>query len=376
MKSIGIITYHHYINYGTMLQAYALQHYIASLGYKAELIDFLLDRSMSKLDLIKLRIRRLPAYISQCKKYAAIAAAKQKNAEKAKLFEEFYKKNLVVSKKHYSKSQQLVDDPPLYDGYVVGSDQTWNPYAAGGQDVFFLPFVEDNTKKGSYAPSISVSSLTQEQEERIKRHLHNFSYLSCRELQGTELLKKILKKDVKCVIDPTLLLSDIEWIKVASKINIEKPYILVYFLGDVEKQRDFVKKLADRTGYMVVTIPASYLEFKNKSWNQQWCGPDGFISLFNNAAYVCTDSFHGTAFAINFNKPFFTFCKTKDNERISENSRLYSILDMFGLSGRLIEDGKLPKDLSVDFSYANKVLNQKRHEATVYLEKMLKTITR
>ena len=147
-------------------------------------------------------------------------------------------------------------------------------------------------------------------------------------------------------------------------------------MGDVEKQRDFVKKLADRTGYMVVTIPASYLEFKNKSWNQQWCGPDGFISLFNNAAYVCTDSFHGTAFAINFNKPFFTFCKTKDNERTSENSRLYSILDMFGLSGRLIEDGKLPKDLSVDFSYANKVLNQKRHEATVYLEKMLKTITR
>ena len=78
MKSIGIITYHHYCNYGTMLQAYALQHKITSMGYDAELIDFMQDNSMSKLELLELRMKRLPVYIMQRKKYAALAAARKK----------------------------------------------------------------------------------------------------------------------------------------------------------------------------------------------------------------------------------------------------------------------------------------------------------
>ena len=376
MKSIGIITYHHYCNYGTMLQAYALQHKISSMGYDAELIDFMQDNSMSKLELLELRMKRLPVYIMQRKKYAALAAARKKNAEKAKLFEEFYRKNLVVGDTLYTSSQQLVDNPPVYDGYVVGSDQTWNPYACDGPEAYLLTFVKDDQKKGSYAPSISVMSLTDEQTQKLKKHLTGMQFLSCREFQGAELLKSILGRDVACVIDPTLLLTAAEWEKVSVPVEIKKPYILTYFLGDVEEQRIFVNKLAEKTGFDVISIPISYLELCNSNWAQQWCGPDQFLSLIKNAACVCTDSFHGTAFSINFNTPFFSFCKTKDNEKSSENSRLYSVLEMFGLSDRLVMGTDTPMNVDVDFSSANAVLSQKREEASAYLNRMLETITR
>ena len=375
MKSVGIITYHHYCNYGTMLQAYALEHSISSMGYHAELIDFVQDNTLSRSELLKLRLRRLPVYLSQHKKYAAIAAAREKNAERARQFEDFYRKHLVVGKKHYASLQQLIEDPPVYDGYVVGSDQTWNPCTSGGPEAYLLPFVSEDKKKGSYAPSISVSALTGAQEELLKKHLSRFRFLSCREQQGTELLRKLLDRDVACLIDPTLLLSASEWARVSTPVHADAPYILSYFLGDVAEHRDFVNRLAVKTGYPVLSLPFSYRELSSTVWKQQWCGPDKFLSLLQNAAIVCTDSFHGTAFSINFNVPFFAFCKTRDTEKGSENSRLYSALEMFALSGRLVSGSAIPEKLEVDFSHANEVLAQKRREANAYLEEMLKTIT-
>lgn len=376
MKSIGIITYHHHYNYGTMLQAYALQKYISLMGYDAELINFKIVKHLSFLDMLKLRLSRLPVYMVQHKKYISIALAKKELKERELLFESFYGKNIIVGNEEYTSSKGLEENPPIYDGYIVGSDQTWNPYASGGPDAFLLPFVKDNKRKGSYAPSISVISLTDEQEVRLKRNLENIKFLSCREIQGANLLRRLMGRDVQCVIDPTMLLDFEEWNKVATPFIKEEPYILTYFLGDVKEHRVFVDELAKKTGFKVFSIPCSYLELGNKKWDSKWCGPDQFISLIKNADYVCTDSFHGTAFSINFNIPFFSFCKNIDNEITSENSRLYSLLEIFGLSNRLICNTELPPDLIIDFSDCNSILAKKREEASLYLTKMLKTITR
>lgn len=376
MKSVGIITYHHYYNYGTMLQAYALQQCISTLGYRSELIDFIQDQSLTRTELLKLRIRRLPVYIREFRKYAALAKAEGLNAHKAECFEAFYQKNCIVSQRHYSSSEELKQIPPAYDGYVVGSDQTWNPYVSNRPEAFFLSFVSDDQKKGSYAPSLAISSLTKEQREDLKKNLSGFRFISCREEQGAELLREATGKPVMTVLDPTLLLTAKQWDDVSMECGVERPYILTYFLGDVKEHRAFVDELAMKTGHQVISLPVSYLEIGNSSWEQQWVGPDKFLSLIRNAAFVCTDSFHGTIFSINYNTPFFSFCKMKDSERASENSRLYSILNVFGLSDRLVSEYKLPEELQIDFSQANQILEKRRKESLDYLSNMLYEITR
>ena len=248
MKTIGIITYHHYYNYGTMLQALALQEKVEQLGYQAELIDFKQDNSLSRYEMLKLRIKRMPVYIKERKKYRALADSREKIKEKNELFEQFYKTYLHVGKKKYTTTQQLMENPPVYDGYVVGSDQTWNPFVANSPEAFFLPFVENKSKKGSYGPSLAVKSLSDEKEKEYRKKLSNFSFLSCREQDGAQLLSRITQKEVKCVLDPTLLLSAKEWGKYCEFEIPKEPYILVYFLGEKSEHRRAVEKIQKLTG--------------------------------------------------------------------------------------------------------------------------------
>ena len=379
MKSVGIITYHHYYNYGTMLQAYALQKKVETLGYHAELIDFKQNNNPTRLQLIGIRVRRIPAYIREHKKYSTLAASKVQFTERSLLYEDFYKKHLKVGDVRYSGSEELKANPPKYDGYVVGSDQTWNPYVANNPEAFYLSFVGDARKKGSYAPSLAVSQLTEEQKQMFRDKLHGFPFLSCRELSGAILLEEALGRTVENVLDPTLLLDKEEWQEVSSLDKRDDPYILTYFLGDIKEHRTFVHELAKRTGLKVVAIPVSYLDINDSISEKRWVGPDEFLSLIRYAEYVCTDSFHGTMFSINFGVKFFSFCKTKDAEKSSENSRLYSALEIFGLSSRLVTEenmATLLQDLPlIDYESVYEKLNKEREKSVIYLTRMLAEIT-
>ena len=338
MKTIGIITYHHYYNYGTMLQAYALQKKIDLLGYCSELIDFKQNNTPSTLQLLGIRLRRLPAYI-----------------------------------------KELKENPPAYDGYIVGSDQTWNPYVANNPEAFYLTFVTDSRKKGSYAPSLAVSHLNEQQKTMFRKRLQDFRFLSCRESAGAKLLEEAIGKPVVNVIDPTLLLNKSEWETVITEEPVGEKYILTYFLGEVKEHRDFVHELARRTGLKVIAIPVSYMDIIDPTFEKHWVGPDKFLSLIKNAEYVCTDSFHGTMFSINLGVDFFSFCKTKDAEKSSENSRLYSALELFGLSSRLVNGDNQEKLLcelpQIDYECVQVLLNNEREQAEVYLRNMLAGIT-
>lgn len=373
MKTIGIITYHHYYNYGTMLQALALQEKVEQLGYQAELIDFKQDNSLSRYEMLKLRIKRMPVYIKERKKYRALADSREKIKEKNELFEQFYKTYLHVGKKKYTTTQQLMENPPVYDGYVVGSDQTWNPFVANSPEAFFLPFVENKSKKGSYGPSLAVKSLSDEKEKEYRKKLSNFSFLSCREQDGAQLLSRITQKEVKCVLDPTLLLSAKEWGKYCEFEIPKEPYILVYFLGEKSEHRRAVEKIQELTNWKIISLPAAYLEMENNDYKKVWGGPKEFLSLIRGAALICTDSFHGTMFSINFQRNFFSFCKSSDSEESSENSRLYSALNIFGLSNRIIHnmDNLTAEDISIDYKNVIPILEEQRRDSIEYLENML-----
>lgn len=378
MKTIGIITYHHYYNYGTMLQALALQEKVEQLGYQAELIDFKQDNSLSRYEMLKLRIKRMPVYIKERKKYRALADSREKIKEKNELFEQFYKTYLHVGKKKYTTTQQLMENPPVYDGYVVGSDQTWNPFVANSPEAFFLPFVENKSKKGSYGPSLAVKSLSDEKEKEYRKKLSNFSFLSCREQDGAQLLSSITQKEVKCVLDPTLLLSAKEWGKYCEFEIPKEPYILVYFLGEKSEHRRAVEKIQKLTNWKIISLPAAYLEMENNDYKKVWGGPKEFLSLIRGAALICTDSFHGTMFSINFQRNFFSFCKSSDSEESSENSRLYSALNIFGLSNRIIHnmDNLTAEDISIDYKNVIPILEEQRRDSIEYLENMLFEMTK
>lgn len=378
MKTIGIITYHHYYNYGTMLQALALQEKVEQLGYQAELIDFKQDNSLSRYEMLKLRIKRMPVYIKERKKYRALADSREKIKEKNELFEQFYKTYLHVGKKKYTTTQQLMENPPVYDGYVVGSDQTWNPFVANSPEAFFLPFVENKSKKGSYGPSLAVKSLSDEKEKEYRKKLSNFSFLSCREQDGAQLLSRITQKEVKCVLDPTLLLSAKEWGKYCEFEIPKGPYILVYFLGEKSEHRRAVEKIQKLTNWKIISLPAAYLEMENNDYKKVWGGPKEFLSLIRGAALICTDSFHGTMFSINFQRNFFSFCKSSDSEESSENSRLYSALNIFGLSNRIIHnmDNLTAEDISIDYKNVIPILEEQRRDSIEYLENMLFEMTK
>lgn len=378
MKTIGIITYHHYYNYGTMLQALALQEKVEQLGYQAELIDFKQDNSLSRYEMLKLRIKRMPVYIKERKKYRALADSREKIKEKNELFEQFYKTYLHVGKKKYTTTQQLMENPPVYDGYVVGSDQTWNPFVANSPEAFFLPFVENKSKKGSYGPSLAVKSLSDEKEKEYRKKLSNFSFLSCREQDGAQLLSRITQKEVKCVLDPTLLLSAKEWGKYCEFEIPKEPYILVYFLGEKSEHRRAVEKIQKLTNWKIISLPAAYLEMENNDYKKVWGGPKEFLSLIRWAALICTDSFHGTMFSINFQRNFFSFCKSSDSEESSENSRLYSALNIFGLSNRIIHnmDNLTAEDISIDYKNVIPILEEQRRDSIEYLENMLFEMTK
>lgn len=378
MKTIGIITYHHYYNYGTMLQALALQEKVEQLGYQAELIDFKQDNSLSRYEMLKLRIKRMPVYIKERKKYRALADSREKIKEKNELFEQFYKTYLHVGKKKYTTTQQLMENPPVYDGYVVGSDQTWNPFVANSPEAFFLPFVENKSKKGSYGPSLAVKSLSDEKEKEYRKKLSNFSFLSCREQDGAQLLSRITQKEVKCVLDPTLLLSAKEWGKYCEFEIPKEPYILVYFWGEKSEHRRAVEKIQKLTNWKIISLPAAYLEMENNDYKKVWGGPKEFLSLIRGAALICTDSFHGTMFSINFQRNFFSFCKSSDSEESSENSRLYSALNIFGLSNRIIHnmDNLTAEDISIDYKNVIPILEEQRRDSIEYLENMLFEMTK
>lgn len=378
MKTIGIITYHHYYNYGTMLQALALQEKVEQLGYQAELIDFKQDNSLSRYEMLKLRIKRMPVYIKERKKYRALADSREKIKEKNELFEQFYKTYLHVGKKKYTTTQQLMENPPVYDGYVVGSDQTWNPFVANSPEAFFLPFVENKSKKGSYGPSLAVKSLSDEKEKEYRKKLSNFSFLSCREQDGAQLLSRITQKEVKGVLDPTLLLSAKEWGKYCEFEIPKEPYILVYFLGEKSEHRRAVEKIQKLTNWKIISLPAAYLEMENNDYKKVWGGPKEFLSLIRGAALICTDSFHGTMFSINFQRNFFSFCKSSDSEESSENSRLYSALNIFGLSNRIIHnmDNLTAEDISIDYKNVIPILEEQRRDSIEYLENMLFEMTK
>lgn len=370
-KKIGIITY--WItrsNYGTILQNYALQTFLRSLGFETFLIRTDIPLGCSRKDYYKSLLQKngffsLIGYFKSrllCK-IAWKILSENKNDEKRK-FPDSVDKYLNPTKIFRSLSE-LESDCPMADIYIAGSDQVWNTYGENYATIseqikaYLLCFAPDSARKISCAASFGKNSLDLEFESLFKQELSEFDFISCREKSGVEICRKLGVENAVLQQDPTMLLSSDEYKKIASKkLAPKKPYILLYLLGnDTDFSIRRLKQFAKSKKLDVVYVPANEAQ-KINFYKKTYPTVEEWLGLYENASAVVTNSFHGTVFSLIFNKPFLSVHQKGKFE--TQNVRIDSLLEDFGLKNRIFSGDFEKLFSSVDFEKVNKRLEEIR----------------
>lgn len=346
MKKIGIITIHRIYNYGSVLQAYALQQACENLGYKSEIIDYIfpnLFHATHKYDSTGSTQPNEPKWI---KILFGMSLVRQHKGIQA-----FVSKYQHFSPKQYNSPDELKADAPSYDVYITGSDQLWNPRHCGGDPSFLLHFSPDSAKRLSYAASIGSNAIPSELHALYKELLSRYDSISVRENSGVDVVREICGKEAEVVLDPTLLLDYNDWNKIALPRRLVRgKYILCYFLNYSFNAFPYVNNLAasiqKQTGYKLVWVarPPHDLSLHHIRY-QVGARPEEFLSLVRDCEMVLTTSFHGTAFAVNYGKPVFTVVE----DRNAPDSRQVSLMNNLGLTQQIVSiHDNLPK---ADWAY-------------------------
>lgn len=359
---IACLTFHNSTNYGTVLQAYALQTICERLGFSYRIIDYS-NPQKKKFDSLLKKNKEMSLF-SYLFKLISFPISFYK---KAKFLA--FTKNYLKTTCPYNTSESLSELNRDYDAFLCGSDQIWNLDMVRFDSSYFLSFVNKDKKKVAYAASIGNIKNDTNYESIYKMYLPHFTKIAVREKSAATYLNAFSVVDVSVVLDPTLLLSKEDWCKIAVRPKQQEGYILVYVLSYDKKIVDFIKKLSSQTGLDVIYI---YRNIGAMVREGAACiaSPLEWLGLFKEASFVVTNSFHGTAFSVNFNKTFFSF--TKGGANNAENSRLYDFLEMVGLQRRLNIKAIGNIDLAPpNYSHVNKIIMEKRLESINFLRDAL-----
>lgn len=370
MKSVGLMTCY-MDNYGACLQAYALQQSIIKAGHKCEIIKYTPIRNLKDYGPVMTIGRTV---------YRSFKGIINVNFRfdnyRHQYFERFRKEYLTFSKMNYLNDFDLYNHTPIYDCYVTGSDQIWNPNLYGGKNnlAYFLDFVPEGKKKIAYAPSIGVSSISDACAQEMAALLSKFDAISVREEDGKQIIDRISNCGCRVVLDPTLLISKEEWNVLIGKRIIKKQYILLYLFGNRSYIKEFVEYVSKKTGMMVVTLPFNEREYRSDYIKIKRAGPIEFINLIKYASLVITDSFHATAFSINLHAPFYSLLRNESGDKNNMNSRIFNMLNLADLKDRLISDyNGFPKDITyeLDFEKSDKNIKERREKDFDFLKNAL-----
>ena len=331
-KKVGIVTMHKVPNFGSALQAYALQQKVDSLGCDAEIIDYYYpneyhcekqglnyfpQRSLVRLFLLNvvgrilllLRIGKFKKKSIECIERFRL----QKN------YRRFYRKYFKLSC-FYGSMDAIKNNPPDYDVYMTGSDQVWNSRFIGDDSAFFLGFAGTGKPKVSYAASISNRGIDKEYEKKYQQYLKEYKSISVREASTAKIVSDLTSRDVSVVCDPSLLLDKDEWLKICPKKTlVEGEFLLLYVqsysFDPYPNIVSFTQRMAERLGLKVVVLMGLKEGYAVDGASVfETAGPFEFLQLFRDARFVITTSFHGTAFALNFGKDFYSVVKKIDGE--------------------------------------------------------------
>jgi hypothetical protein len=364
---VGIITTHYALNYGAVLQAYALQNYLNSTGYESEIIDYRPNKPVygrswvNSPFTIRNMVKNMISFVN--------VNYRKNHREKVQLFDHFLADHLPLSSRKYydEKDFRQVD---MYDAFICGSDQIWNLNLMD-DSVYYLPFNKQhpNAKYIAYAPSIA-ENLSLEQLKVIGNRTLHFNALSLRETISAHKLSCVISREVTPVLDPIFLLNAEEWMSITTNNKLKNRYILCYFLGYSDVAIEAVKKIKDLLGYEVVNVGLDPRSVICANVDKGNVSPIEFVWLIQNADFICTNSFHATAFSILFNKAFFSVTHSTRNSRMENLFKLFEIHDrQLTTLDDLI---KIPNNLEYNYNNANIKIKEQIFLSKKYITRALR----
>ncbi|MGL5478952.1 MAG: polysaccharide pyruvyl transferase family protein [Clostridium sp.] len=372
MDKVGIVTLNGNYNYGNRLQNYALQEVIKSFEYDCEtfinttVVSNDIDET-KKEKVIKFIKKPLNDKINIFKKKFNKRKFDNLKNNRYKVFSDFSKK--YISETDFEININTINniDFSNYKYCVTGSDQVWNPNDITVSEINFLTFVPKN-KRVTYAPSFGVSEIPEEKKEEYKKLLKGIDNISVREEAGSRIVKELVGKESKVVLDPTMLLTKEEWLNIAKK-DVNKPekrYILTYFLGNVsEEVYKKISCIAKENKFEIVNL--ANIHCANYFVN----GPSEFIDYINSAEAFFTDSFHGCVFSVLLETPL-VICERLGQKKLEKmSSRIDTFTKKFDIVDRKFENIVEDKILDMNFDNVKKKVYKERIESLNYLKDRL-----
>ncbi len=370
---IKTITCHDVYNYGASLQAFALMKYLENKGHDVQIIDYKPDYLCARYSFWY--IDSESRYKKSCDRSKLIhllfALAKypsrHKTIARKRPFDKFKDKYLKITDCRYESNDELKIDSPRADLFITGSDQVWNTAMQNGKDpAFYLDFAPKGAVRASYAASFGISNIENGYELFVNKMLHKLNYISVREATGLEILDSLKVKNGTLVLDPVFLLTRQHWTSIIKK-EVKEKYLLVYdFLHDPVIEEAAIR-IAKEKGLKIYSIN-DYKPLLYADKNISDAGPLQFMELINSCQLFISNSFHGTAFSIIFEKDFYVFnIKTLNN-----NTRMTDFLSLLNLSNRHISSQEeINLTESIDYSKVRKLVNANLLNSYSYLDKVL-----
>lgn len=320
-KRTATVTWISYRNFGTYLQAYALQRTLNKFGVR----NFILS------DKRYVSITGFRGLLWRFKNF--VADRRDVNAVLYKRFEEkFLKIDFCWSASDLDK---------CYDIFICGSDQIWSPYLPFNP-YYYLGFT--TKKKIAYAPSTGTGYSNDEYVNNVRSYINSFSHIAVREEDGAEMLSRFIDKDIKVVLDPTLLLDNNEWDNVENQsvVNLEGDYIICYFLTSNRWYINYAMEYAKqhRLRVKIFNTNPIYVDY---GFELVDAGPCEFISYIKHASKVFTDSYHASIFSILYKKDFVTFKRFRDGGEKDQNARIANLFSKLGISDYFIGEDSVDR---------------------------------
>lgn len=387
MKPIGLVTCYFHHNYGSMLQAYATELIMQQLGLPFQTIackapiNYMQENKIlyiiKKLLIADWKMRLGKMKIERAKKENPMFA---KNWEiRNKAFSQFAETFFHVSP--YCKNrEELTKMAENYSAFLVGSDQLWRTDSVE-HGYYTLEWVPDHIRKIAYSTSIGVKEVPWFQVEKNKRFMNRFDHIALREQSACDLVYKLTGRKVPVVLNPTLLFTGDQWLGIQQQEPLTNgKYIFCYLLGDNPSQREFIKRVKEKTGYKIVALQQldEYIpsdeEFADEA---PYVGPREFLNYIRNAEYVFTDSFHCSVFSILYKKNFFTFSRFSEGAKQSTNTRIDNLLYITGLEDRRMTNDKTIEgvvNFKRNFDGVDEKLNALRKSSMDYLYNAFKDL--
>jgi len=375
MKKVGICTVYTGYNYGSALQAVATKAYLQKIGYAGEILklsgSIVAGRDIRPKKMLLMGMNMLCHFLTAKKTMQSLMDAERKSLPFAsrEAFDAYYADCIgatILSEKELKKAAK----DNTYVAFICGSDQIWNATTYYVDPFYYLRFAPMR-KRIAFAPSFGRDFIPAYNQKKLKRNIQAIPYLSIREESGKQLIRKLTGQHAEVLVDPTLLLNQQEWVDLLDLQPIHRqPYVLAYFLDQPSEKARKVLKQFSAQGYQIISLPYE----RSEDWFDVCgqAGPKEFLSYLLGADFVCTDSFHGVAFSLNFEKEFYAF-EREYGGAAKQSTRVLSLLEKVGLLNRF-DPADISKAEGIDYTGCKKTLHTEREKTKTFLLHALQQI--